>query len=339
MVEQSPIISLCIPTYNRSRLLKEALDAIVFQIEDGKFWDVVELVICDNASTDDTQAVLSAFLNEHPDLIFTTHLQDSNLGPDGNIYTALRKAKGRWAWVLSDDDILLPGSLKSLIQMLTEFKDTPVVCVNARSFEVTPDEVTPSFLNNSNESIVEHDSALIHLGTMLTFLSILVVPTKSYAQTDYSRFVGTQFLHAHIFIDAIKEAGGIRTVSQPLIAVRANNTGGYVFYQTFGTDFASLLEYARQQGYTGAAVATVMRSHLRNFLFPFTCSFKAHGTVGRLRPDFADGRRRLQRLYAGDPFFWAVVLPLLMTPSRFVAPLARVRRTIRGNNNSGSKSP
>jgi glycosyltransferase involved in cell wall biosynthesis len=338
MVERSPIISLCVPTYNRSGLLIEALEAIVLQIVAGNFWEVVELVICDNASTDNTQAVLSSFLEQYPALVVTTHLQDSNLGPDGNIYTALRKATGRWAWVLSDDDILLPGSLEYLIKMLKGFNDSPVVCVNARSFEVSPDEETASFLNNSTESIAGHNGALVHLSTMLTFLSILVVPTASYANTDYSRFIGTQFLHSHIFIDAIKQAGGIHTVSQPLIAVRANNTGGYVFYQTFGTDFASLLGYAKQQGYEGAAVATVMRRHLRKFLFPFTCSFKAHGAVGRLKPDFADGRRRLQQLYACDPFFWAVMLPMLISPGWMVSPLARMRRQLRGSKSGGSKS-
>ena len=45
-----PLLSICIPTYNRSYYLKECLDCIVCQFRDKEVCDQVEIVISDNAS-------------------------------------------------------------------------------------------------------------------------------------------------------------------------------------------------------------------------------------------------------------------------------------------------
>jgi abequosyltransferase len=47
-----PLLSICIPTYNRSQYLKQALETYV---SNAAFDDEVEIVISDNASTDNTE--------------------------------------------------------------------------------------------------------------------------------------------------------------------------------------------------------------------------------------------------------------------------------------------
>ena len=49
-----PLISICIPTYNRSKILKSVLQQY---IQNQEFDDEIEIVISDNASTDDTEKV------------------------------------------------------------------------------------------------------------------------------------------------------------------------------------------------------------------------------------------------------------------------------------------
>ena len=56
----TPLLSICVPTYNRSRYLASLLEGLVAQI--GDFPHPFELVISDNASTDDTPAVVCALL-------------------------------------------------------------------------------------------------------------------------------------------------------------------------------------------------------------------------------------------------------------------------------------
>ena len=63
-----PLLSLCIPTYNRSQYLKKSIDSIVCQKEflDGK----VEIVISDNASDDDTREVVKPYLRRFANIFY-----------------------------------------------------------------------------------------------------------------------------------------------------------------------------------------------------------------------------------------------------------------------------
>ena len=53
MIEK-PLLSICIPTYNRAELLRDNLEHIV---SDPDFDDEVEIVISDHCSTDETRTV------------------------------------------------------------------------------------------------------------------------------------------------------------------------------------------------------------------------------------------------------------------------------------------
>jgi len=54
MENKQPLLSICIPTYNRAEYLEEAIYNIV---TDDAFCDKVEIIISDNASTDNTKQV------------------------------------------------------------------------------------------------------------------------------------------------------------------------------------------------------------------------------------------------------------------------------------------
>lgn len=335
MADQDPILSICIPTFNRAIMLEEALNAIICQIVENSLELLVEINISDNASSDNTQDILVAVHNKHPHLQFYTYKQSENIGPDGNIYTSLKMAHGQWAWILSDDDIIIPDTLVKLVNLMKESRATTVFCVNARSFNHSPIEDTPLFLQNNNREINSPDGAFLHLNSMITFLSIIVIPVSSYISQDYSPYIGTFLLQSYIFIDAISTSHRMHTISEPFLAVRANNSGGYDFYKIFGTEYANILKYAALHGYSQQTVQQVMRIHLRKFIFPFTCSFKVRGSLGKLKPNFRDGRRRLMELYSNDPFFWLVMLPLLMTPSFLLMPIAMLKRKL---SKSGSRA-
>ena len=53
-----PLLSICIPTYNRAHYLKECLGSIVAQFDDRDVRDNVEVVVSDNASPDNTRELV-----------------------------------------------------------------------------------------------------------------------------------------------------------------------------------------------------------------------------------------------------------------------------------------
>jgi glycosyltransferase involved in cell wall biosynthesis len=110
-----PLLSICIPTFNRADSLGLLLENI--SRECAPHLDRIEIVISDNASTDHTETVVK----NRSDLPIAYSKNTKNLGGAGNLLTATAKiATGEFIWIIGDDDMILPGGivrvLRSIIQ-------------------------------------------------------------------------------------------------------------------------------------------------------------------------------------------------------------------------------
>jgi len=113
---KSPLLSICIPTYNRSRLLRICLLSILNQTRG--YEDDVEVVVSDNCSDDDTMQVVE-WAREHGPLRY--HRNESNIGAGPNFFLLSNElARGEFCWLVGDDDFLRKDSLPRLILALKE---------------------------------------------------------------------------------------------------------------------------------------------------------------------------------------------------------------------------
>lgn len=119
MTKEKPLLSICIPTYNRSKYLKKSLDSIVTQNEflNGS----VEIVISDNASTDDTREVVEAYLEKYNNVYYSRNEENIR---DKNYPTVLSKAHGKLRRLCNDTLVFHPGSLKKICAVIDEFGDS-----------------------------------------------------------------------------------------------------------------------------------------------------------------------------------------------------------------------
>jgi glycosyltransferase involved in cell wall biosynthesis len=95
-----PLLSICIPTHNRSALLAETLSSLCAV----KWPFETEVVVSDNASTDETPQILESF----PVRSFR---QKNKLEAIDNYFAAIRAARGDYAFYLGDDDAVIPDAL------------------------------------------------------------------------------------------------------------------------------------------------------------------------------------------------------------------------------------
>ncbi|MBO3762248.1 glycosyltransferase family 2 protein [Ciceribacter sp. L1K22] len=115
-------LSICIPTFNRARFLEHLLGTLA----DKAGTDLShEIVISDNASTDDTTAVVERFIAEGLPIRYLK--RDVNGGGWPNLANAFGHAGGEYALYLADDDLLIWDNLKAVIDHLDENPDM-VVC-------------------------------------------------------------------------------------------------------------------------------------------------------------------------------------------------------------------
>ena len=99
--EGPALLSICIPTFQRSAILRRTLEHLA--ASGGAEWEVV---ISDNASADDTEAVVKDFRGRFHGLRYAR--QATNRGPGANSDTCMRLGTGKYLYldkhgVLTDD--------------------------------------------------------------------------------------------------------------------------------------------------------------------------------------------------------------------------------------------
>lgn len=330
----TPLISICIPTFNRAALLQEALGTFLLQWQNDltdEQRNQVELVISDNHSPDPTPEVITQFREANPTLRLTPVRQPENIGSSANILYLTTRATGVYIYLLSDDDLLLPGALAGILTLIQESPGLAAFCLNTRSFVQNPTkEITkPDFNVQSDKVISDCSDCLRFLGSRITFISLLMFRRDLICPGDYLAQKESLLLQSYPFLDVLA-GGGMYVTRQVFLGVRGNNTGGYSFYEVFVSHFADVMRYARSQGYSEAAVRAVLSQHLVRFLAPFTAYFKLHGTFGQLQPDFRDGINRLFAEYGFHPLFIFGLLPMMLAPPKLAKGVHRISRWIKG---------
>ena len=107
-----PAISVLIPCYNQARYLAQTLESVLAQKNVS-----LEILISDDASTDDTVAIAERFASTDPRVRF--HRHEQNLGMAGNWNWCLKQTRGEFIkYVFGDDYLTSPDSLEQLLAPL-----------------------------------------------------------------------------------------------------------------------------------------------------------------------------------------------------------------------------
>lgn len=102
------LISICIPTYNGEKYLKECLDTVLSQS-----YENIEIIIVDDCSTDKTISIVEEYIQKEDRIkLFKNQL---NLGLVGNWNKCLELAKGEWIKFVFQDDLIEENCLEILL--------------------------------------------------------------------------------------------------------------------------------------------------------------------------------------------------------------------------------
>lgn len=122
-MDKKPLLSICIPTYNRAQYLQKSLESIVNQ--NGFNAEDVEIVISDNCSTDNTEKVCRNFVSKYSNIFYFRN--DVNIR-DENFPTVIAKANGVYRKLCNDTLIFREGSLIKILDIIKDnLEDKPVL--------------------------------------------------------------------------------------------------------------------------------------------------------------------------------------------------------------------
>ena len=127
-----PILSICVPTYNRKQKLERNVS---FHLDAFRRLGVsFEIVIVDDCSSDGTSEFLAS-LAQFPEV--KPHRRIKNSGFVDNYAFAMRRAQGKYAVFLGDDDLLIPEKVVAYIEKMEAdprigMVQAPWLCVDER---------------------------------------------------------------------------------------------------------------------------------------------------------------------------------------------------------------
>jgi len=117
------MVSVIIPTYNRSRYVTQAIDSVLSQT-----YKDYEIIVVDDGSTDNTKDVLQPYMDR------IRYIYQENSGVSAARNTGIRLAKGEWIGFLDSDDEWLPEKLK--IQM-TFIQENPSIVAHTVNVDLS----------------------------------------------------------------------------------------------------------------------------------------------------------------------------------------------------------
>lgn len=121
-------LSICIPTYNREKFLAVCLKHLIPQIIDK---ENVEVIVVDNASTDNTQSIMNTIISEHSNIHY--YRNEMNLGYSGNQVKCIECSSGVYTAILSDDDVYTDNLVDDILN-ITKGKEYSFIALNYYSF-------------------------------------------------------------------------------------------------------------------------------------------------------------------------------------------------------------
>jgi glycosyltransferase involved in cell wall biosynthesis len=123
---KNPFFTVIIPTHNRSKLLKRAIQSVIDQT-----FSNFELLVVDDHSSDDTKQIVRSFKDDR----ITYILNDRGTGGAGTRNCAIFKAQGKWTAFLDDDDRWVPQKLEVQNKKINEINDSIGLIYSGFSFK------------------------------------------------------------------------------------------------------------------------------------------------------------------------------------------------------------
>lgn len=148
-------VSVLVPLYNHARTIERALASVM--LSDASR---VELIVCDDASTDDSFEVASKWIGRHLERFWSATVvrNSKNLGITGNLNRLMEKATGEFVTLLASDDELNERAIDQQVEFLRARPGLDFVFANYGTIDAEGYIVCPRLLSDRHVDVLQRQS-------------------------------------------------------------------------------------------------------------------------------------------------------------------------------------
>lgn len=210
-------LSICMATLNRGAFIGETLESVARQMSED-----VELVIVDGASTDNTSDVVTAYQQRYKNIRYFR--ETSNSGIDADFDKAVGYAVGEYCWLMTDDDLLVPGAIETVLSVLTKAPTLVVVNASLHSadFAITFSDGMLPTASDKHYLADESEQAFVDLAAYMSFIGCIVVQRQEWLARERETYYGSLFIHVGVAFQS-PPISNVFFIADPLIVIRYGN--------------------------------------------------------------------------------------------------------------------
>lgn len=211
------ILSVCIATFGRGDVIAETLDSIVDQLQDE-----VELVIVDGASPDDTEQIVAPYVERHPNVRYVR--EATNSGVDEDYDKTVGYARGRYCWLMPDDDLMRPGAIARVLEAIKEDHELILVEAEVRilDFSKVLEKTRTGIAKDRRYGPGDAEQLFTDMGDHLTFIGSVIIRRDVWQRRNREMYFGSLFIHVGVIFQqpAIESA---LFIAEPQVTIRFGN--------------------------------------------------------------------------------------------------------------------
>jgi len=303
------LLSICIPTFNREKSLARLLGLLRPVCENFN----VEIVVSDNASIDGTGSLCREYKEKFDN--FEYYRNKVNVGFSKNLVKVLTLARGRYLWMLGDDDVVSDNAIEEIFFIIRNSRSSLIVCNFEKiSFGSEKIKNSPELSLNKNLFDLNINDALLVTGVWASFMSINIVSREmfqswidNYDDEVCSDYVGFDLsLYAGLYggVSIIKEPV-VGRINMPLHLHRFNKIETYAFDFFIPLDKLVFLKGVKKS----------IRNKLANKMFRSIIGY----LILKAKYGFLElpALSILMKVHGKNIMFWLLIFPLIFPEFHF----------------------
>lgn len=305
-------ISICIPTYNRSKFLSELLDSIIEQdLHD------IEVVVSDDASQDNTKEILDHYSNLIP--LFKYIVQPKNIGLDQNFLAVVEEASGEYVWLMGDDDKLEKGGIAKVISHLHNWPTVLGLTLGVINYD--SEMTTRTGIQAMPATCLMHgiDKVFTEIPQLLGFMSALVIKRSAWLEVarspeiqDFMKY----YVQVYIIGKCLQKYPVWGIIQEPCVSYRSDNDQFLSKLGWLKRLKVDVVAYNELEG----ALLTVNKSArklMRKKVFQTHIMARLHNakSMEGKTPDTMAAVKFLFANYGSTRYFWFKALPIILSPN------------------------
>jgi abequosyltransferase len=317
-IDAAPLLTIAIPTYNRAKYLRKLLTSLFDQLISEPR---VELIISDNASPDETPDVVNEFMQRG--LRIRSIRNEKNIGPDANFLQCFEQAKGKYVWIIGDDDVVLPHRLSQILGYI-EKEVYDLIFLSGYHFhaDYLAEEPRRGHRPPLSISSPERFIKLVNRRGDFIYISSLIVNKARVSANNVclsSSLVGTNVVQLTWAFAALTHfVRGLYIDDHMIAGTVAGSDGGFNAAAVFGKNYKRAVSECLG---LETRLGRLLTNQVLTRWFPrHWIAFRRSG--GNIRVD--DSERILRSTFGSNPRYWLVAGPLIYAPM----PLAELWRKV-----------